>query len=120
MGYSLGLQKRPSAIVAASRSGRPTILEINMSRRERRSKQEVIPTRREALKLLGSGALLVAVQPLSMGMAQAADSSAPQPLRSTPNAAPALANFPLTDVRLLDGPFLAAQKRDEHYLLKLE
>lgn len=28
--------------------------------------------------------------------------------------------FPLKDVRLLDGPFLEAQKRDEAYLLKLE
>ena len=28
--------------------------------------------------------------------------------------------FPQKDVRLLDGPFLEAQKRDEAYLLKLE
>src|SRR5689334_12584360 len=92
-----------------------------MSRRERCSAaQEVMPTRRQALKVFGSGALLAAIQPLSMQMAQAVDSSAPQALRSMPNAAPALATFPLTDVRLLDGPFLAAQKRDEDYLLKLE
>jgi DUF1680 family protein len=29
-------------------------------------------------------------------------------------------SFPLSDVRLLEGPFLEAQKRDEAYLLKLE
>ena len=37
-----------------------------------------------------------------------------------PSAAPGLQPFPLADVRLLDGPFLEAQKRNEAYLLKLE
>jgi uncharacterized protein len=75
-------------------------------------------SRREALKLLGSGALLVAAGPLSAGRTRAA--TAP-PLPAKPSAAsPTLQSFPLTDVRLLDGPFLEAQKRDEAYLLKLE
>ena len=92
-----------------------------MPRRQRPSaKQEVMPTRREALKVLGSGAFVFAVQPLSTGTAHAADSGVLQTLSGTPNAAPSLAPFPLTDVRLLEGPFLSAQKRNEDYLLKLE
>jgi hypothetical protein len=92
-----------------------------MSRRKRPStKQDVIPTRREVLKTLGSGAILIAVQPHSARAAQAADASATQALRSTPSAPPGVAPFPLTDVRVLDGPFLAAQQRDEDYLMRLE
>ena len=71
-------------------------------------------TRRDALNLLGSGALLVAAGPLSVPCAHAAATRKPSA------AAPMLQDFPLTDVRLLDGPFLEAQKRDEAYLLKLE
>ncbi len=69
-------------------------------------------TRREAIKLLGSGALLLAADPLP---ARAAARSA-----TKLKAAPVMEEFPLTDVRLLAGPFLEAQKRDEAYILKLE
>src|SRR5579863_6711728 len=69
-------------------------------------------SRRQALKLLGSGALLVAVGQVSITPARAAAVKLA--------AAPVVQPFPLTDVRLLDGPFLEAQKRDEAYLLKLE
>ncbi|HEY3912869.1 MAG TPA: beta-L-arabinofuranosidase domain-containing protein [Verrucomicrobiae bacterium] len=67
-------------------------------------------TRREALKVFGSGALLVAATPFSLSSASAASRE----------GAPVVQPFPLTDVRLLDGPFFQAQKRDEAYLLKLE
>jgi len=73
-------------------------------------------TRRQALKVLGSGALMVAAGPISAQRVHAA----PQPSGSPSSATPALEPFPLTDVRLLEGPFLEAQKRDEAYLLKLE
>lgn len=84
------------------------------------AKSGISPTRREVLKILGSGALLAAVQPVSTRAVHAADASVPQTQPGPSNAAPALAFFPLTDVRLLEGPFLLAQKRDEDYLLKLE
>jgi DUF1680 family protein len=70
-------------------------------------------TRRHALKILGSGALLVAAGPVS---ARAAS----EPSREPSPASPIFQAFPLSDVRLLEGPFLEAQKRDEAYLLKLE
>jgi DUF1680 family protein len=70
-------------------------------------------TRRQMLRLLGSGALLLAADPLST---RAASQDSPRSAKVTP----ALEAFPLSDVRLLDGPFLEAQKRDEAYLLKLE
>lgn len=73
-------------------------------------------TRRRALKLIGSGALLVTAGPLSSQRSAAAS----QLSGKLATAAPTLEPFPLTDVRLLDGPFLEAQKRDEAYLLKLE
>src|SRR5581483_8556823 len=72
-------------------------------------------SRRQALKLLGSSAVLVAASNLAVEMAQAATTA---PAQSA--VAPTLQPFALTDVRLLDGPFLEAQKRDEEYLLKLE
>jgi DUF1680 family protein len=71
-------------------------------------------SRREALKILGSGALWAAAGPLSAPCAHAAATSKPSV------AAPMLQDFPLTEVRLLNGPFLEAQQRDEAYLLKLE
>ncbi len=71
-------------------------------------------TRREALKTLGKGALLIAAGNLSVEMAQAVSATKPS------GVAPVLQPFSLTDVRLLDGPFLEAQKRDEAYLLRLE
>jgi DUF1680 family protein len=70
-------------------------------------------TRRQMLKILGSGALLVTAGPLS------ATAASELPGNSSA-AAQGLQAFPLADVRLLDGPFLEAQKRDEAYLLKLE
>jgi uncharacterized protein len=70
-------------------------------------------SRREALKLLGSGAFLVTAAPLAARAAQ-------QRSRKPSFTAPQLEAFPLAVVRLLDGPFLEAQKRDEAYLLKLE
>lgn len=70
-------------------------------------------TRREALRILGSSAVLVATGPVS---AAAAMQSPAEPVASIPQAQ----YFSLTDVRLLDGPFLEAQKRDQAYLLKLE
>jgi len=77
-------------------------------------------TRREMLRILGSGALLVAGTSLSPGVAHAAVQMAAKPTRKTASNVPSLQPFPLTDVRLLDGPFLAAQQLDEAYLLKLE
>ena len=90
--------------------------------RHHRSASQKSPTRRTVLKALGTGALLAAtgaVTPRRVHGAPPAPSAAPQ---SASRAVPALAveSFALTDVRLLDGPFLAAQKLDEAYLLKLE
>jgi DUF1680 family protein len=70
-------------------------------------------TRRQALKALGTGAVLAAAGNLPVQMARAAT-------KASSGIAPTVQPFPLTDVRLLDGPFLEAQKRDEAYLLKLE
>ena len=72
-------------------------------------------TRREALKALGSGVALAAAGQLSVPSLQAATLSKKQA-----RTVSAVQPFPLTEVRLLDGPFLDAQKRDEAYLLKLE
>jgi len=81
-------------------------------------------TRRQMLRILGSGALLVAGGPLSEGLARAGVSAAPKPSPSPspkqPAGVPVLQDFSLTEVRLLDSPFLEAQKLDEAYLLKLE
>ena len=91
-----------------------------MSRRKRPSgKQEVIPTRRDVLKIIGSGVLVGAIQSHSARTAKAADSKRRSRFKAH-RGAPALAPFRLTEVRLLDGPFLDAQNRDEQYLLKLE
>jgi uncharacterized protein len=72
-------------------------------------------TRRQMLNLLGSGALLAAGGPLSTGCAHVPA----RPANRLPGA-PTLVALPLADVRVLDGPFLDAQRRDEAYLLKLE
>ena len=77
-------------------------------------------TRRQMFSILGSGALLVATGPLSARRARAAAREALQLSRGPSKVTPSLEAFPLTDVRLLDGPFLDAQKRDEAYLLRLE
>jgi DUF1680 family protein len=73
-------------------------------------------TRRSALKALGTGALFAAAGQFSARRVCAA--AAPTAPASIP--ALALQPFALTDVRLLDGPFLDAQKRNEKYLLQLE
>jgi DUF1680 family protein len=77
-------------------------------------------TRRQMLGILGSGALMVAGGPLSQGVARAAMQAASKPSPKQVAGTPTLQAFPLSDVRLLDSPFLEAQQRDEAYLLKLE
>jgi DUF1680 family protein len=77
-------------------------------------------TRRKALKILGSGAMLVAADSLSSQWGRDAARAASQPLPKASAGTPTLQAFALSNVRLLDGPFLEAQKRDEAYLLKLE
>ena len=77
-------------------------------------------TRRQMLRLMGSGALLVAGGTLAPGVAHAAVQIATRPNHKVPANVPTLQAFPLSDVRLLEGPFLEAQRRDEAYLLELE
>src|SRR5262245_34167099 len=78
-------------------------------------------TRRQMLRLVGSGALLLAAGPLSARRIGAAARHGSQlSLGKSPAAPPKVTAFSLADVRLLDDPFLEAQKRDEAYLLKLE
>jgi DUF1680 family protein len=72
------------------------------------------------LRILGSGALLVAGSPFSVAVAPAAEPASSRSSPTPPANPPTLQSFPLTDVRLLEGPFLDAQNRDESYLLKLE
>ncbi|HET9862677.1 MAG TPA: glycoside hydrolase family 127 protein, partial [Steroidobacteraceae bacterium] len=64
-------------------------------------------TRRDALKLLGAGAAVSAVQPGQIALAG-------------PTRPAARRYFTLAEVRLGDGPFLDAQRRDAAYLLELE
>ena len=66
-------------------------------------------TRRELLALLGAGAAA------ATGIPAHADVRAQNQV-----GAAKLSPFPLQDVRLLDGPFLDAQRRDLAYLLSLE
>lgn len=73
-------------------------------------------TRRQALKTMGLGAAMIAAGRFPTSSARAAAGSQSPPAGS----ATALQPVPLAQVRLLDGPFLEAQKRDEAYLLKLE
>src|SRR5437764_1114323 len=84
----------------------------------RTTRARTSPTRRQVLKVLGSGALL-ATAPGVVRRAVSAAVAAPAAPKAMP-ASPFVMPFPLADVRLLDGPFLEAQKRDEAYLLKLE
>jgi uncharacterized protein len=91
-----------------------------MSRKIRySSKAESALPRRQVLKALGTGALLVAAEHMAARRAPAA-APARQSATGPLGTAPTLQPFPLTDVRLLDGLFLEAQKRNEEYLLKLE
>ena len=59
-------------------------------------------TRRQALKALGSGALLLATDVVASRRARAASQSSGESSVTTPILEPCA----LTDVRLLDGPFL--------------
>src|SRR5262245_66690686 len=72
------------------------------------------------LRLVGSGALLLSAGPLSPQGIEAAKRQGLQSSRGQFPAAPQVTAFSLADVRLLDGPFLEAQKRNEAYLMKLE
>ena len=76
-------------------------------------------TRRQVFKVIGSGAVAAAIgTPLAREVHAAA---AGEPARSLPqNPVNVLEAFPLSDVQLLDGPFLDAQKRNEAYLLRLD
>ena len=76
-----------------------------------------LPTRREAIKALGSVALLAAVDG---GFVKRVCAAVPSSSGVPSSVAPVLQPFALADVRLLNGPFLEAQKRDEAYILKLE
>jgi DUF1680 family protein len=67
------------------------------------------PSRRDALKLLGAGAAIAAGSRTAIARS----------LDAGPYVPP-VGWFPLTHVRLGEGPFLAAQKLDEKYLLALE
>ena len=69
-------------------------------------------TRRDVLKALGVGAAGALVGGRTAPVDAQATGSSPR--------ASQLASFPLTDVRLLEGPFLEAQRRNERYLLQLE
>lgn len=91
----------------------------NHSQREMRGDTTSPLTRREMIKIFGSSALLWAAGPFSQCASAAEQAEARPPGKLSP-VAPALRPFPLADVRLLDGPFLEAQKRDEAYLLKIE
>jgi uncharacterized protein len=74
---------------------------------------DFLMTRRQMIRIVGSGTLFLATAPVLKCAASVAS-------RSPSRTAPMLQAFPLTDVRLLGGPFLEAQKRNEAYLLKLE
>jgi DUF1680 family protein len=74
-------------------------------------------TRREALGFIGAGAAGAWGWPALASMASMTGAgTAPGPGMRTPR----LRYFDLHDVRLGEGPFLAAQRRDAAYLLRLE
>lgn len=77
-------------------------------------------TRRQTLTAMGLGAAMVATGRLPGSSVWAGALPQPQSPGNPAGSRPVLQPAPLTDVRLLDGPFLDAQKRDEAYLLKLE
>src|SRR5438094_558262 len=78
-------------------------------------------SRRRLLRSLGSAALAASLSPALRRTAQAAAPRTPASA-TAPSGAVTLRAIPfdLTQVRLLDGPFLEAQKRDAKYLLQLE
>ena len=82
-------------------------------------------TRRELLALLGLGAVGAALTgglptELSARPSPASADGAGRAAGGARTAATKAAPFPLPDVRLLDGPFRAAQQRDLEYLLSLQ
>lgn len=81
-------------------------------------------TRRQFLRALGIGAAGVLTAPIAQAQSKVAaeNSRAAAPNAAGPNPQSHLAvePFRLVDVRLLPGPFLDAQHRDEKYLLQLE
>src|SRR5271170_3792506 len=95
--------------------------------KESPSDQDTTLTRRQMLLGIAAGAVAATVGGvLNSGCASA---TAPQPVPQPPPLAegriqrviaPSVQPFALTDVRLLDGPFLQAQQRDAKYLLSLE
>jgi len=80
-------------------------------------------TRRDVLTRLGGGALIAASKVLPARAAtRALDASAaaPQAIGAASGAASRASAFALQDVRLLPGPFAAAQQRDLAYLVLLQ
>ncbi|HEY4328529.1 MAG TPA: hypothetical protein VGN88_02240, partial [Phycisphaerae bacterium] len=96
------------------------LLEIGMFRKHYPSGKAPTSTRRQILKALGSSAVLATVGRLAARSARANTPVPAEPPTKPSAITPTVQPFPLADVRLLDGPFLEAQKRDEAYLLKLE
>ena len=105
---------RRTPIAGRTRAGETRAGENNLHRPATPSSATSLLTRRQALKVLGSSAVLVAVGHVPVRRALAAS------VNKSSAVSPKVEAFPLTDVRLLDGPFLEAQNRDEAYLLKLE
>ena len=100
---------------------------------ERRNQQDALApeqrdlTRRELLEVLTAGAITATVALSVDSVASAQIQTAPvSPVPSTGEGkiqraiAFNVESFPLQNVRLLEGPFLQAQQRDEKYLLQLE
>jgi hypothetical protein len=84
-------------------------------------------SRRQAIALLGGGAALTAdglylgSRPLSSSWAAVKPATGPSPSGYAPDGtAGAAAAFPLSHVRLLDGPFSGNQRRNLDYLLFLD
>jgi len=78
-------------------------------------------TRRRVLKVLGAGAAVAALG----GKTRLATAATPAAVVAAPGQGKLVVSakaeaFNLADVRLLDGPFKAAQERDMKYLLSLE
>jgi DUF1680 family protein len=91
-----------------------------MSSRKKASKNGLATNRREVLKGLGSGALIAAGEVGARGSLATAAVPAVDYVAKPSAVQLQLQSFALADVRLLDGPFLDAQKLNEAYLLKLD
>jgi len=84
-------------------------------------KRERDLTRRELLEVLTAGAVTATVALSADSVASPRPQAAPTREGKIQRAVAFNAeSFPLQDVRLLEGPFLQAQHRDEQYLLQLE